>query len=49
MPQGFARDAFNGLAAMLIVFSVIGTLAMPWLVWAMASGFARRRNGSIWR
>lgn len=38
--KGFARDAFNGLAAILIVFSVIGTLAMPWLVWAMASGFA---------
>ncbi len=38
--QGFARDAFNGLAAVLIVFSVIGTLAMPWLVYAMASGFA---------
>lgn len=37
---GFARDAFNGLAAVLIVFSVIGTLAMPWLVWLMASGFA---------
>ncbi|KAF0175477.1 MAG: virulence factor [Rhodobacteraceae bacterium] len=38
--QGFARDAFNGMAAILIVFSLIGTLAMPWLVWAMASGFA---------
>lgn len=38
--KGFARDAFNGLAGILIVFSVIGTLAMPWLVWAMASGFA---------
>lgn len=37
---GFAQDAFNGLAAILIVFSVLGTLAMPWLVWAMASGFA---------
>ena len=37
---GFARDAFNGLAAILIVFSAIGTFAMPWLVWAMASGFA---------
>jgi len=37
--QGFARDAFNGLAAILIVFSVIGTIAMPWLVWLMASGF----------
>ncbi len=39
-PQGFARDAFNGLAAVLMVFSIIGTLGMPWLVWAMASGFA---------
>jgi putative peptidoglycan lipid II flippase len=38
--QGFARDAFNGLAGILIVFTVLGTLAMPWLVWAMASGFA---------
>ncbi|WP_054005401.1 murein biosynthesis integral membrane protein MurJ [Cypionkella psychrotolerans] len=38
--NGFARDAFNGLAAILIIFSIIGTFAMPWLVWAMASGFA---------
>lgn len=38
--DGFARDAFSGLASILIVFSVIGTLAMPWLVLAMASGFA---------
>ena len=38
--KGFARDAFNGLAGVLIVFSVIGTFAMPWLVWAMASGFS---------
>ena len=27
--QGFARDAFNGLAAVLIVFTMIGTIAMP--------------------
>ena len=38
--NSFARDAFNGLAAILILFSIIGTFAMPWLVWAMASGFA---------
>ena len=38
--QGFARDAFNGLASILIVFSILGTIAMPWLVWLMASGFA---------
>jgi putative peptidoglycan lipid II flippase len=35
----FAQDAFNGLGAILIVFTLIGTLAMPWLVLAMASGF----------
>ncbi len=38
--KSFARDAWNGLAAILIAFTVIGTIAMPWLVWAMASGFA---------
>lgn len=38
--EGFARDAFNGLAGVLILFTLIGTAAMPWLVWAMASGFA---------
>ncbi len=37
--QGFARDAFNGLAGILVVFTILGTFAMPWLVWAMASGF----------
>ena len=39
--QGFARDAFSGLSAILVLFSVLGTLAMPWLVWLMASGFAQ--------
>ena len=36
---GFARDAMAGLGLVLLVFTVIGTLAMPWLVWAMAAGF----------
>jgi putative peptidoglycan lipid II flippase len=36
---GFARDAFAGLATVLIVFSVLAVLAMPWLVAAMAGGF----------
>lgn len=36
----FARDAFSGLASILLVFTLVGTLAMPWLVWAMAAGFA---------
>ena len=36
----FARDAFSALAAILIVLTVAAQLAMPWLVLAMASGFA---------
>ena len=35
----FARDAFSGLATILIVFTVIAQIFMPWFVWAMASGF----------
>ena len=35
----FARDALSGLAAVLIVFTLLGQLLMPWLVFAMASGF----------
>lgn len=38
-PHQFAEDAFSGLAAVLLVVTVIGTLAMPWLVLAMAAGF----------
>lgn len=37
---GFAQDAFNAMAWLLVAFSVLGTLAMPALVYAMASGFA---------
>jgi putative peptidoglycan lipid II flippase len=37
--EGFARDAFSALASVLIVFTLIGQLVMPWLVLAMASGF----------
>jgi putative peptidoglycan lipid II flippase len=35
----FARDALSGLAAILIAFTLVGQLIMPWLVIAMASGF----------
>ncbi len=38
--EGFARDALSGLAAVLILLVVVGQLVMPWLVLAMASGFA---------
>jgi putative peptidoglycan lipid II flippase len=39
-PQGFAQDAFVGMAFILTIFTVIGIIAMPALVMAMASGFA---------
>ncbi|PIB23943.1 murein biosynthesis integral membrane protein MurJ [Amylibacter kogurei] len=35
----FANDALNALATILIALSVIAIFAMPWLVYAMASGF----------
>jgi putative peptidoglycan lipid II flippase len=38
--QGFARNAFWGMAAFLTLFTLAGMAAMPLLVWAMASGFA---------
>jgi putative peptidoglycan lipid II flippase len=39
-PQRFAQDAFSGLASILIVLTLIAQLVMPWLVLAMAAGFA---------
>ncbi|WP_050929100.1 murein biosynthesis integral membrane protein MurJ [Aestuariivita boseongensis] len=38
--ETFARDAFSALASFLILFTLVAQLAMPWLVLAMASGFA---------
>ena len=35
----FARDAFTGLATILIGFTLLATVFMPFLVMAMASGF----------
>ena len=39
-PQAFAQDAFSGLATILIALTLIAMAAMPWLVLAMAGGFA---------
>ena len=38
-PEGFAQAAFNGMAFILLIFTVIGTFAMPVFVWLMASGY----------
>jgi putative peptidoglycan lipid II flippase len=39
-PEKFAQEAFAFLASLLIGLTLIAQLAMPWLVLAMASGFA---------
>lgn len=38
--EGFAQDAFMGMVVLLSVFTAIGVIFMPGLVWLMASGFA---------
>ncbi|SHJ00056.1 putative peptidoglycan lipid II flippase [Shimia gijangensis] len=35
----FAREAFAGLASVLIVLTLVAQMAMPWLMWGLASGF----------
>ncbi|WP_371055070.1 MULTISPECIES: murein biosynthesis integral membrane protein MurJ [unclassified Rhodosalinus] len=42
--RAFAREAFAGLASVLIALTLIAQLAMPWLILAMASGFAGREE-----
>ncbi len=39
-PLDFARDAFSGLASILILFTLVAQIFMPALVFLMASGFA---------
>ena len=38
--RDFACDAFSALAGVLIALTLVGMAIMPWLVFAMASGFA---------
>ncbi|MDX2482376.1 MAG: murein biosynthesis integral membrane protein MurJ [Pseudodonghicola sp.] len=39
-PQSFAEDALSGLASVLIALTLLAQLAMPWMIFAMASGFS---------
>jgi putative peptidoglycan lipid II flippase len=39
-PHGFAEDAYSGLAFIVLLVSLVAMVAMPWLVLAMAGGFA---------
>ena len=38
--EGFAAQAFAGLASILILLTLAAQLAMPWLIYGLASGFA---------
>ncbi|MFV2001611.1 MAG: murein biosynthesis integral membrane protein MurJ [Paracoccaceae bacterium] len=38
--EGFARDAFSALAAILIALTLLAQLIMPWLIYAQVAGFA---------
>lgn len=39
-PKAFAEDALSGLASVLILLTLLAQIAMPWLIFAMASGFS---------
>lgn len=39
-PEKFAREAFSGLFMVLILLTLVAQLAMPWMIWGLASGFA---------
>ncbi|KFE36725.1 murein biosynthesis integral membrane protein MurJ [Thioclava atlantica] len=45
--QSFAREAMGGLITVLIALTLIASAAMPWLVLAMASGFAADERFAI--
>ncbi|MFD1196437.1 murein biosynthesis integral membrane protein MurJ [Seohaeicola saemankumensis] len=45
--QGFAENAFSGLASVLIVLTLVAQLCMPWLIYGMASGFAGQEQFAL--
>jgi putative peptidoglycan lipid II flippase len=45
--EGFASEAFAGLASVLIALTLIAMAAMPWLIYALASGFAGQEKFDI--
>ena len=46
-PQRFAEDALSGLASVLIGLTLIAQAAMPWLIFAMASGFSGQEQFAL--
>ncbi|MAC76712.1 MAG: murein biosynthesis integral membrane protein MurJ [Rhodobacteraceae bacterium] len=45
--RGFAEDALAGLTSVLIVLTLLAQLAMPWLILALASGFAGQEQFAL--
>lgn len=45
--NGFASEAFAGLATVLIGLTLIALAAMPWLIYALASGFAGQEQFAL--
>ncbi|WP_163849057.1 murein biosynthesis integral membrane protein MurJ [Pseudooceanicola aestuarii] len=43
-PRAFMTEAFAGLASVLIVLTLVAQALMPWLILALASGFAGERE-----
>ena len=43
----FAREAFSGLLTVLIALTLLAQLAMPWLIWGLASGFAGQEQFAL--
>ncbi|GHG88546.1 murein biosynthesis integral membrane protein MurJ [Pseudodonghicola xiamenensis] len=46
-PRAFAEDALSGLASVLIVLTLIAQVAMPWLIFATASGFTGQEQFAL--
>jgi putative peptidoglycan lipid II flippase len=46
-PDGFASDAFAGLASILILLTLVALASMPWLIFALASGFAGQEQFAL--
>ncbi|GHF63392.1 murein biosynthesis integral membrane protein MurJ [Seohaeicola zhoushanensis] len=46
-PRRFAEDAMSGLASVLIVLTLLAQAFMPWLIYALASGFAGQEEFAL--
>lgn len=45
--HGFAETAFSGLASILILLTLLAQLFMPWMIYALASGFAGQEQFAL--